>query len=261
MKRLCIYILCPVAMLLFISNTSAYIPPFPAASINKIADHAAYKLDKNLVHKLNRSLPIMKTSLVDIDNMEQTSTFGRYLGDQIGDDFSQYGYKVIETKLRKSSLAMKKKRGEFILSRDTQKVAKNNQVQAVISGTYCQGSRYVYISVKIISTQDRSVLSSCDLKVRKYPTIRRLIKTDNYSDKSPSEKELGPFASGKLKLDKNSSKDTKIIQRQLFELDYYHGNIDGIWGPKTQNALEDFKKDYNLAHPEKWSLRTQKKLF
>jgi len=37
------------------------------------------------------------------------------------------------------------------------------------------------------------------------------------------------------------------LQRKLTELNYNPGPVDGIWGPKTRNALMKYQEENNLA--------------
>ena len=39
----------------------------------------------------------------------------------------------------------------------------------------------------------------------------------------------------------------KLLQRQLKELGYYEGKIDGLYGPGTQGAVSEFQRDYDLG--------------
>ena len=41
--------------------------------------------------------------------------------------------------------------------------------------------------------------------------------------------------------------DNKAVQQRLKELGYYKGNIDGIYGSQTRNAVIRFQKDYGLT--------------
>nr|AGF93684.1 conserved hypothetical protein, secreted [uncultured organism] len=276
MKRILLFGFFLLPVVFGVQVVSAEVAPF-YKSENYLGDAAktiAYKLDQNLMHRLNRSLPVIKTSLVNIDNLKKSSTLGRYLGDQIGVEFANYGYKVNELGLRSGSILMKKGRGEFALTRDVEKVVRDNEVQAVILGTYCKGKRYVDVSVRIVSAIDQSIISSCNVRIRKTPSIEGMLKESRYDDSGMDESETndagtnkskelagGPYESGKVELDQQSIIDTRIVQKRLRKLDFYHGCIDGIWGPKTQKALENFKQAYHIPDPEEWNMQTQKKLF
>ncbi|MFW6415727.1 MAG: FlgO family outer membrane protein [Thermodesulfobacteriota bacterium] len=227
-----------------------------------IAETIAFKLDKNLITSFDRSIPVVKTNLVDIENREESSTFGRFLGEEIGDAFSRYGYRVAGEVLGGQNRTRQKGEGNSVFAARLEKNSRIDGPRAFLMGTYCQGERYVYLSVRIVSTMHKSVVSSCSARLRKDRNVAGMLQRGtNTSPGTKTSQDLGPFASGKVELDKQSSKDTKIVQKRLYKLRYYHGRIDGIWGPKTQRAMEFFKAAYNIPEPEEWDMRTQKKLF
>jgi DnaJ domain/Putative peptidoglycan binding domain len=47
--------------------------------------------------------------------------------------------------------------------------------------------------------------------------------------------------------------EAQQIQRQLIERGYLLGPADGIWGPRSQAALEDFRRAQGLASEEGWT--------
>jgi len=55
----------------------------------------------------------------------------------------------------------------------------------------------------------------------------------------------------------NVSKDVKEIQSMLRQLGYYKSSIDGLWGPGSQAALQNFKMMKNLPNTLIWDLETQ----
>lgn len=110
---------------------------------------------------LSTEKPILITSFVDIDNLKQSSTFGRITAEQVGSKFSQLGYPVIEMKLR-NSIFIKELSGEFILSRELKSISSLHDAQAVLVGTYAVASESVYVTAKLIRTSDGVILSSYD---------------------------------------------------------------------------------------------------
>jgi peptidoglycan hydrolase-like protein with peptidoglycan-binding domain len=49
-----------------------------------------------------------------------------------------------------------------------------------------------------------------------------------------------------VKIEKTDQEDFKVVQTALKMLGYYDGEVDGIFGPKTNNALKSFHKKEKL---------------
>ncbi len=141
---------------------------------------------KNADQLIGRTLPplipdqnILIASYVNIDNLEESSTFGRAISEYIASRFVQRGYKVVEMKLRKSAF-IRKKGGEFMLSRALKDISTEHNVQAVIVGTYSIASDLVYVSSRIINPADNIVISTYDyLLPLGSNTLKMLENTDD----------------------------------------------------------------------------------
>jgi len=70
----------------------------------------------------------------------------------------------------------------------------------------------------------------------------------------------GPLSRGKRVLDTSNQSDARTIQTRLSELGYYDMNIDGLWGPGSRGALEQFQRASGLE-TSGWNLQTQRSLF
>lgn len=118
--------------------------------------------------------PILVASLVNVDDMQTSSTFGRIVSEQIGSRVAQRGYRVIEMKLR-DSVFIQEHRGELMLSREIIDLSKAHDAHVVVVGTYAASKRVVYVSVKMVSTADNSILSSFDYSVPVGADTRQLL--------------------------------------------------------------------------------------
>ena len=85
------------------------------------------------IGELDRKAPILVTSLVNVDDLKSSSTFGRLLGDQASNRLVQRGYVVKELRLG-NSLVVREGTGELILSRDAQKISRQVSAQAILAG-------------------------------------------------------------------------------------------------------------------------------
>ncbi len=109
----------------------------------------------------NLEQPILTTTLVNINRLDQTSQFGRTLQSHVSSRFVELGYGVKELQLRKS-LLLKEHQGEFMLSRDLSLIAEEHHAQAVVVGTYSVANRILYLSLRLVRPSDRSVLATYD---------------------------------------------------------------------------------------------------
>ncbi len=136
---------------------------------------AAEHLISSASDVLIQSKPLLITSFVNIDNLNTSSTFGRITSEQVGSQFSQSGYRVIEMKLRKDVL-IKGQSGEFILSRALKSLSTSYDAQAVLAGTYAVGANMVYVTSKLISPHDGVVLASYDYMLPMGPDTVKLLR-------------------------------------------------------------------------------------
>jgi TolB-like protein len=112
--------------------------------------------------KISQNDPILVATFVNINNLQESSTFGRMLAEYVSSRLSQRGYKVIDMRLRTNSVFIEEGKGEFLLSRDLREVSKKHNAAAVVVGTYGESVNGVYVSVRIINPSDSTIISSCD---------------------------------------------------------------------------------------------------
>jgi putative peptidoglycan binding protein len=68
-------------------------------------------------------------------------------------------------------------------------------------------------------------------------------------------------SSGDRLFDLAQPKDAERAQQRLIELGYLFGTADGVWGPRSRKALQDFRSDQGFGDRDTWDLQTQQKLF
>ncbi len=122
-------------------------------------------LENNLKTPISPDDAIIVASFVNINNLKISSTFGRLMAEQIGSRLAQKGYKVIEMKLRHSSVFIEKGQGEFLLSRDIMDIGQTHNASAVVVGTYGCTDNKIYISTRIINPENSVILASDDSEI------------------------------------------------------------------------------------------------
>ena len=111
---------------------------------------------------LDLSLPVLVTTIANIDALEDSSTFGRTLSQYLSSALVIRGNLVKEVRMR-TSLFVKQKKGEFILSRDVKKLISEQSSQAILVGTYSMGRYTVQVNLRLIDSVDSTILSSYDV--------------------------------------------------------------------------------------------------
>lgn len=120
---------------------------------------------------LNR---IAVTTFVDVNNLDRTSAFGRALTDALISLLHRQGFNVVEMR-KTSNLLIEKGKGEFSLSREITHLATQQEISAVLVGTYTEGFNLVLISTRLVAASDGQVLSAGLLELPKSRNLAYLL--------------------------------------------------------------------------------------
>ena len=122
---------------------------------------AADALIAQIGSKLNPAQAMIIATVVNIDDLNNSSTFGRLVSEQVSARFSQANFSMIEMKFR-DYVYMKQDQGELLLTREIKDVAKNHNAQAVIVGTYALSGDEIFVNLKVIQPTTNIVLAVHD---------------------------------------------------------------------------------------------------
>lgn len=157
----------------FDPGTSATVSASPLFASYAAAD----ALMRNLGHFPDLKKPILVATLVNINDLQSSSAFGRMSSEQIGSRLANSGLPVAEIKLREAIL-VEEGRGELMLSRDARAIARARGAQALVVGTYATGKDAVYVNVRLVSAMDGRILSSHDYVVPMTRDVVALVNSD-----------------------------------------------------------------------------------
>lgn len=115
-------------------------------------------------------MPLLVTTFVDNNNLEQTSSFGRVLQEHISSRLVQLGYAVKEIKMT-GKLQIEPGSGEIIMSRDLGKISPSVKSQAVLVGTISAANRTLYVSARLVNPLSNSIISSMNYQLCMDDTI------------------------------------------------------------------------------------------
>ena len=140
-----------------------------------------YSLSDALVAELRKShpsfdpnVPILVTSFVNRANLDSTSELGLIISDHVASRLTQHGFTILEPKLRQD-LSIRLEEGEFLLSRDIERLHPENGAYAAVVGSYTETLTSVNMTAKIVEIRDRKVLASVDVKMPLGSTSRGLL--------------------------------------------------------------------------------------
>ncbi|MDZ7642524.1 MAG: FlgO family outer membrane protein [Desulfurivibrio sp.] len=114
------------------------------------------------------------TSLVNIDDLEQSSRFGRTLSEALATQLFRRGFAVEE--LRKGeAIMMRDATGELVLTRQTARLARQHEAHALVTGTYALTPKTVIINVRLLDTASQAVLSVAGLELQRSAAINNML--------------------------------------------------------------------------------------
>ncbi|MFO7761351.1 MAG: FlgO family outer membrane protein [Desulfobia sp.] len=123
---------------------------------------------------LSRDDRIILTSFVNLDDLYQTSGFGRSMTEALSTELFNHGYKILEIR-KTSKIYVKNGKGELILSRDASLLARQHKARAILTGTYSLTPSTVILNIKILSAFSRDVLAAAALEIQRTANINYLL--------------------------------------------------------------------------------------
>jgi len=110
-----------------------------------------------------RNKTVIVASITNLDDLDESSKIGRIITEQLINNLTQNGIKVVEIRVRKNNIIqVEPKKGEFILSRDAKKLAKIQKANAVLVGTYSTYGKKLYVNIKLIDPKTDIIISASD---------------------------------------------------------------------------------------------------
>jgi len=113
-------------------------------------------------------------TVVNIDALDQSSTLGRLVSEQVSTRLAQGGLRMLEMKLR-TSVYMKRQQGEMMLTREVGEVAHNHNAQAVVVGSYGETNDAVFVNIKVVQPQTNQVMAATDYVLAKDSVVRSML--------------------------------------------------------------------------------------
>jgi TolB-like protein len=114
---------------------------------------------------IEKDVPLLVATVVNVDSMHHTSRFGRLVAEQVAARLAQHGYHVVEMKMR-SDIYIREGTGELLLSRDVRDLVLNNyRAQVVVVGNYAVSRDTVYLTLKAVTVADNRVIAAVNYQL------------------------------------------------------------------------------------------------
>ena len=136
---------------------------------------AANNLIRMAGNQISPSTNIIAASFADINDLSQSSTFGRVASQQLTSQLTAAGYSVVEMLLR-NSVYISETQGAFLLSREVNDISSQHNAQLVLAGTYAVGESNVFVTAKLIRTSDSVIVASHDYALPYTRDMRSLLR-------------------------------------------------------------------------------------
>lgn len=143
-------------------------------AIMNVSYKAGDALLAQLSGKLAQDKPLIMATIVNIDALEQSSTLGRLLSEQITTRLVHGGVKMVEMKLR-NNVYLKRNTGELMLTREIGEVALAHHAQAIVVGSYAESNEFIFINLKVIEPNTNFVLAGYDFVLAKDRVVRSML--------------------------------------------------------------------------------------
>lgn len=134
----------------------------PAGVFNSNMIFLADQVDRNRDDAVV-SKPLIVTSFANLDDLSETSSLGRLIGEQLMHEMKVRGWNVIDMRVTKSISVNPS--GEFSLSRDLGRIRDTFKVGSVVVGTYTKTSDGLLLSARVIDVSTGAVVSTAQSRL------------------------------------------------------------------------------------------------
>ena len=117
-------------------------------------------------------------SFVNLNNLYKTSSFGRYIAEELIGELQVAGVEVIDVR-KAAGLMIDEKHGEYGLSRDMNELSYAHASQSMVVGTYTYAQGQVFLNARLLQNSDGMVLSNASLVFDLDPVTRQMLSDES----------------------------------------------------------------------------------
>lgn len=139
-----------------------------------LGEEVAQQLARNFHHGRATGMSLMLTTMVEVDNLYETSRFGRTFTESLATRLFRHGFGVVEIR-KAGEVLVKNNSGELMLTRDARLLAKEQRVHGIVVGTYSLTPQTVILNVRILDAASQDVLSVAGVEIQRSGNINHLL--------------------------------------------------------------------------------------
>ncbi|MBG0775117.1 MAG: hypothetical protein H0S85_01615 [Desulfovibrionaceae bacterium] len=153
-----------------------------AARLLAASLYAGDALCANISGRLPGGARLLAASLADLGALGASSPFGRLVAQQVGSRLAEYGYPLVESRLRADMLVAPGK-GEFLLSRDAARLARSEVgADYALTGYYERTGSEVFVSLRVVRLADGAIMGGYEYSLPLSGAVRRLFADGSAAD-------------------------------------------------------------------------------
>lgn len=154
------------------------------ADLVKLSYNATDRLLKKSRGQLPQGSMVVVSTLVNVNELGQTASFGRIISSQIASAFNNAGYRIKAMELP-TNLFIKEESGMVYLSDETKKALKDNDATVLVAGIFASGRRTAYVSIRMVDVASETVISTTDFAVPMGPDAKVLLQNRAVGSNKP----------------------------------------------------------------------------
>lgn len=150
--------------------------PIDDVDLVKVSYEAVDDLLDNLSQPIPKDSLIVVSTLVNANDLNQTSAFGRIVSDQIASAFNKAGYRIKGMEMQTAKFVTEEG-GMLQLTDEAKETFRKNHVTAVVAGVFAAGRENAYVSLRMVDIASKNIISSTDFNVPMGPDARVLLRS------------------------------------------------------------------------------------
>ncbi|GMT42792.1 MAG: hypothetical protein IEMM0002_1203 [bacterium] len=108
---------------------------------------------------------LLVSTFVDLDKLNRTNTFGRYIAEQLMGNLSERGFRVIELRAAKELMVLPNI-GEMALTRNLEEMMNKYEADAIVLGTYKNLGDAVTVHSRMVIGENQEVVSVASMRIK-----------------------------------------------------------------------------------------------